>query len=137
MNNNTDENLYPTAGQIERTISQRVSSLYRNQFGHQPSRVDCHLLGNKLVISLENVITPIEKLLVQTESSAMVPQLRSFVDQIIKPKLQELVEEISKVNVTLCLYDTAVDADYAGAIVILADAPQTRPSKSALKRKQY
>ena len=86
---------YPTAGQLERDISQQVRSLYRNQFGHQPSRVDCHLLGNKLVISLEDVITPIEKLLVEAQSSALVTQVRSFIDEAIKPKLQDLVEEIS------------------------------------------
>ena len=46
---------YPTAGQLERTIAQKVRTLYRNQFGHQPSRVDCHLLGNKLVTPLSSV----------------------------------------------------------------------------------
>ena len=141
MNNSTDLNIdknsYPTAGQLERNISQKVSALYRSQFGHQPSKVDCHLLGNKVVISLENVMTPVEKLLAQTHSSNLREQICNFVSETIKPKLQELIEEISQVNVTLCLYDTSVEADYAGAIVVLADAPQTRMSKSALKRRRY
>ena len=90
---------YPTVGQIEREISQRVRKLYRHLFGHQPSKVDCHLLGNKLIISLEDAITPIEKLLVEAQSSSLAIQLRSFIDETIKPKLREIVEEISKVSV--------------------------------------
>ncbi|VEP15635.1 conserved hypothetical protein [Hyella patelloides LEGE 07179] len=126
---------YPTAGQLERTIAQKVRTLYRNQFGHQPSRVDCHLLGNKLVISLEDVITPIEKLLVEAQSSSLVTQVRAFIDEAIKPKLQELVEEISQVRVTNCLYDTAIDSGCAGAIIILANPPQVRQAKSLAKKK--
>ena len=125
---------YPTAGQLERTISQQVRTLYRNQFGHQPSRVDCHLLGNKLVISLEDVITPIEKLLVEAQSSALVTQVRSFIDEAIKPKLQDLVEEISQVRVTNCLYDTAIETGCAGAILILATSPQVRRSRSSANK---
>ena len=76
MSNSTDldidKNSYPTAGQLERNISQKVSALYRSQFGHQPSKVDCYLLGNKVVISLENVMSPVEKLLAQTQSSLRI-----------------------------------------------------------------
>jgi uncharacterized protein YbcI len=135
MNTNSQTFSYPTAGQLERTISQKVRALYRNQFGHQPSKVECHLMGNKIVISLEDVITPLEKLLVEAQSINLVTQIRSFIDETIKPKLQELIEEISQVNVVNCLYDTEINSGCAGAIVILAKPPQIRPSKTAVKRK--
>lgn len=134
MDTDCNTNSYPTAGQLERTISQKVRLLYRQHFGHQPSRVDCYLLGNKLVISLEDVITPIEKLLVEAQSSSLVTQVRAFIDETIKPKLQELVEEVSQVSVINCLYDTAIDTGCAGAIVILANPPQVRRSKSYSRR---
>ncbi|MEL6578340.1 MAG: DUF2294 domain-containing protein [Cyanobacteria bacterium J06621_12] len=125
---------YPTAGQLERTISQKVRALYRNQFGHQPSRVDCHLLGNKLIISLEDVITPIEKLLAEAQSFVLVDQIRTFIDKTIKPKLQSLVEEISQTNVVNCLYDTAIETGYAGAILVFAHPPQVRHPRSSLRK---
>ena len=137
MNTNLNTYDYPTAGQLERTIAQKVRALYRNQFGHQPSKVDCHLLGNKLVISLEDVVTPIEKLLLEAQSSALVTQIRAFIDDTIKPKLQELVEEVSQVTVTNCLYDTAIETGCAGAIVILANPPQVRRSKSLANKNKY
>lgn len=130
MNTNSDANSYPTAGQLERTISQKVRALYRNQFGHQPSKVECHLLDNKVIISLEDVITPIEKLLEEAQSSALVAQIRSFIDLTIKPKLKELIEEISQVSAVNCLYDTEPHTGCAGAIVILANPPQVRCSKA-------
>ncbi|MEL6910784.1 MAG: DUF2294 domain-containing protein [Cyanobacteria bacterium J06629_2] len=127
---------YPTAGQLERIISQKVRALYRQQLGHQPTRVDCHLLGNKLVISLENVVTPLEKLLAEAQSSILIDQVRAFINQTMKPLLQKLVEEISQVNVVNCLYDTAIETGYAGAILVFANPPQVRRSKSSLKRSQ-
>ena len=133
MNANTQTS-HPTSGQLERAISQKVRALYRNQFGHQPSKVECHLMGNKIILSLEDVITPLEKLLVEAQSSNLVIQIRDFIDNIIKPKLQKLIEEISQVNVINCLYDTEINSGCAGAIVILANPPQVRPSRSAVKR---
>ena len=43
---------YPTRGQLERTLSQRIQALYRNQLEHQPSRVTCQLFDEKLAIIL-------------------------------------------------------------------------------------
>ncbi len=135
MSTDLNSHSYPTIGQLERDISQKVRALYRNQFGHQPSKVDCHLLGNKLVISLEDVITPIEKLLVEAQSSNLVTQVRSFIDEAIKPKLQELVEEIFQVNVVNCLYDTAIETGCAGAIIILDNAPLVRRSRISVNKR--
>ena len=135
VDNKIDKDFYPTAGQLERSISQKVSALYRGQFGHQPGKVECHLLGNKIVISLEDVMSPVEKLLAQTQSSNLRIQISNFISETIKPKLQELIEEISQVGVSHCLYDTSVDADYAGAIVVLVESPKTRLAKSALRRR--
>lgn len=130
-----DNSAFPTVGQLERDISQKVRTLYRQQFGHQPSRVDCHLLGNKLVISMEDVITPLERLLIEAQSSDLVDRVRSFIDLTIKPKIKELVEEISQVNVTNCLYDTAINTGCAGAILTLDTAPRVRRTKSSIKKK--
>ncbi|MBE9043208.1 DUF2294 domain-containing protein [Pleurocapsales cyanobacterium LEGE 10410] len=135
MNTNSEVISCPTVGQLERTISQRIRTLYRDWFGHQPSKVECHVLKNKIVISLEDVITPIEKLLVEAQPSTLVTQVRSFIDETIKNRIKEVVEEISQVSVTNCLYNTEMDTGYAGAIIILADSPQIR-TKSSQKRRR-
>ena len=124
----------PTAGQLERDISQKTRALYRHEFGHQPSKVDCHLVGNKIIVFLEDAVTPIEKLLLEAQSLNLVAQVREFIDKIIMPKLKELVEEISKVSVKHCLFDTEVEAGYAGAIFILENPPEVRRSRSFTRK---
>ena len=134
MSTDSNTNTYPTAGQIERAISQKVRSLYRQQFGHQPSHVNCHLLDKMVIISLEDTITPIERLLIEGDTSGLVSNVRAFIDCTIKPKLKELVEETSQVNVINCLYDTAMETGYAGAIVTLEQSPQIRRPKSSFRK---
>ena len=124
---------YPTAGQLERTISQKVRALYRSQFGHQPGKVECYLLDDKIILSLEDVITPIERLLEEAQSSTLIVQIRSFIDLAIKPKLQESIEEIAQVSVINCLYDTEPKTGCAGAIITLANPPQLRTKKPKLR----
>ncbi|BAZ46135.1 hypothetical protein NIES4102_31640 [Chondrocystis sp. NIES-4102] len=128
MSDNSEINTYPTAGQLERTLAQNIKALYREWFGSQPSQVDCHLLGNKIVILVKDVITPIEQLLLTTESFDLLVQIREVIDQVIRPKLQQLVEEISQVEVIKCLYNTALEYSYVGAILLLANPPTIRPT---------
>jgi uncharacterized protein YbcI len=35
----TSSNLTPTSGQLERSLSQKILALYREQLGHQPSNL--------------------------------------------------------------------------------------------------
>jgi uncharacterized protein YbcI len=51
----------PTKGQIERTLSQHIQSLYKNHLGHQPSKVTCELFADKLAIVLEDSLTTAER----------------------------------------------------------------------------
>lgn len=55
----------PTKGQLERSLSQKVLALYRNQLGQQPSKVSCQLCDEKWIIILEDSLTPPEQILAQ------------------------------------------------------------------------
>ena len=46
----------PTRGQLERTLSQRIESLYRSQLEHKPSKVVCQIFDEKIAIILEDSI---------------------------------------------------------------------------------
>ena len=121
---------YPTTGQLERDISQKLNSIYQNQFAHRASRVDCHLLDNKIMIFSEEVITPIERLLLEASSSShLVHQIRTFLDNSIKTKIEELIKEIVQVEVRNCIYNTDIDTKSAIAIAILANPPRVRSKR--------
>jgi uncharacterized protein YbcI len=124
-----NKNSYPTVGQLERDISQKINNLYHNQFGHRASKVNCHLFDNKIIIFCENVITPIEKVLLETQSFHLIHQVRTFLDSSIKAKIEKLIEKIVQVKVNNCIYNTTIENDSAVWVVMLANSPQVRPKK--------
>lgn len=71
----------PTRGQIERTLAQRIQALYREQLGHQPTKVICQLSDQNVVIVMEGSITPPELLLAHTGHLKLAQQVRSDLDE--------------------------------------------------------
>jgi uncharacterized protein YbcI len=127
----------PTRGQVERTLAQRIQALYREQLGHQPSKVSCQLNDRNLVIVLEDSITQPEQLLAHTGRQQLAEQVRSDLDDAIKPQIKELIEEILNVHVIELLSDATLETGRSGIIAVLSNTPDVRnsPSNSRLRRK--
>ncbi|BAU06412.1 hypothetical protein NIES592_12450 [Fischerella major NIES-592] len=123
----------PTRGQVERTLAQRIQALYRQQLGHQPSKVTSRLSDTNVVIVIENSITPPEQLLAQTGRQELAEQVRSDLDEAIQPQLKELIEEILHVSVVEILSDATLETGRSGIIAILSDTPDLRDSVSNSK----
>jgi uncharacterized protein YbcI len=115
-----------TRGQVERTISQRIQALYRDRIGHQPSKVTCELFEDKLTIVLENSITPAEKLLLQEGKEESVEQLRSDLDEVIRPQLRSEIEDILGISVLDLLSDATLETGRMGLIAVLESVPSLR-----------
>jgi uncharacterized protein YbcI len=118
----------PTRGQAERSLSQRIQALYRGQLEHQPSRVTCQILVDKLVIVIEDSITQPEQILAEEGQTELVEQIRSSLSAAIEPQLKALVEEVLGVTVTDVLSDAKLESGRTGLIMLLSTAPQLRPS---------
>lgn len=125
----------PTQGQLERTLSQRIQGLYKDQLGHRPSKVTCRLLGEKIIIVIEDSITQPEQILAQEGQMHLAKEVRSELDDAIQPQLKTLVEEIVKVDVVDLLSDATLETGRSGAIVVLAECPTVRSSASAQRLK--
>ena len=117
---------YPTRGQLERTLSQRIQALYRNQLEHQPSRVTCQLFDEKLAIILEDSITQPEQLLVNNGQTELAEKVRAELDDVLQPQLKELIEEIVGVTVVDILSNAKLETGRTATVVILANPPQVR-----------
>jgi uncharacterized protein YbcI len=126
----------PTRGQVERTLAQRIQALYREQLGHQPSKVTSRLSDTNLVIVIENSITPPEQLLAQTGRHELAEQVRSDLDEAIQPQLRELIEDILHVSVVEILSDATLETGRSGIIVILSETPDLRDSASNAKMRK-
>ncbi|MBF2065290.1 MAG: DUF2294 domain-containing protein [Calothrix sp. C42_A2020_038] len=123
----------PTRGQIERTLSQRIQGFYREQLGHQPSKVTCQLNDRNLLIIIEDSITPPEQLLAQQGRQELAEQVRSDLDEAIRPQLKEIIEEILSVEVVEVLSDATLETGRTGVIAILSDLPSFRVPSAASK----
>jgi uncharacterized protein YbcI len=126
----------PTRGQIQRTLAQRIQALYRDQLGHQPSKVTCQLSDSNLTIILENSITQPEQLLAQTGRQELAEQVRSDLDEAIQPQLKTLIEDILNVEVVELLSDATLETGRTGIIALLTDTPNIRNSPPASKTKK-
>lgn len=115
-----------TRGQVERTISQRIQALYRDRIGHQPSKVTCELFEDKLTIVLEDSITPAERLLLQEGKESSVTQLRSDIDEIIRPQMKAEIEDIMGIAVLDLLSDATLETGRMGLIAVLESVPTLR-----------
>ncbi|MBD2184290.1 DUF2294 domain-containing protein [Planktothrix sp. FACHB-1355] len=126
----------PTRGQLERTLSQRIQALYRNQLGHQPSQVTCEIFDTKIVIVLEDAVTQPEQVLVNNGQQELAEQVRSDLNAAIQPQLKDLIEEVVGVDVVDLLSDAKLDTGRTGTIVILSAEPQVRDSSASSKRRK-
>jgi uncharacterized protein YbcI len=127
-------NTLPTSGQLERTLSQRMQALYRSQIGHRPDRVTCQIVDHKIVIILENSVTPAEQLLTENGKDDLVEEFHSNLNEAIQPKIRELIEEVMGVSVKDLLSDAQLETERTGIIALLETSPQTgdRPSNSKI-----
>lgn len=125
----------PTVGQLERSLSQRVQALYREQLDHQPSKVTCQLFGEQLAIVIEDSVTQPEKLLAKEGQKELVLKVRDDLDTAIQPQLKALIEEILKVQVVDLLSDATLSTGRSGIIVVLEQMPEVRNPNSVPKSK--
>jgi uncharacterized protein YbcI len=125
----TDSNC-PTRGQLERNLSQRIQSFYRQQLGHQPSKVTCQLFKEKLAIIIEDSVTPAEQLLAKEGDEDFAERVRTSLGEIIKPQIEALIKEVLEIDVTDLLSDATLETGRTGIIAILAKTPQVRNPES-------
>ncbi len=116
----------PTRGQLERTLSQRIESLYRSQLEHKPSKVVCQIFDEKIAIILEDSITQPEQILVNNGQQDLAEKVRSELDEALQPQLKALIEEIVGVSVIDLLSNAKLETGRSATIAILAESPQFR-----------
>jgi uncharacterized protein YbcI len=131
----SNSNNIPTSGQLERTLSQRIQAFYRENLGHQPSKVMCQIFDQKLAIIIENSITTAEELLVTKGNEILAAQVRSSLDEAIRPQLKSLIENIVKVEVIDLLSDATLETGRTGIIAVLNDSPQVSNKQAIPKVK--
>lgn len=126
----------PTRGQLERSLSQQIQALYRDQLGHRPEQVICRLVDNQVMVVAEAAITPPEQLLAESGKTQLAEQVRADLDAALQPQLKALVETVLGVSVMDIIGNAKLETGRTGTIIILEAAPAIRPSVSKSRLKQ-
>lgn len=130
----TTEAVLPTRGQLERQLSQRLQSLYRQQFGHLPSKVTCHMFANHIAIIAENTVTGIEQFLVNHARLDLAENLRTAINRDFILVAKRAIETIIGIPVIDIMSDSALNTGYLGMVVLLENPPQVRLPKAKIRR---
>jgi uncharacterized protein YbcI len=125
----------PTNGQLERTLSQRIQALYRDELGHRTGKITCSLCSNKMVIVIEDSITQPEQILAKEGQKNLAEEVHSELDDAIQPRLKQVIEEVVGVEVIDLLSDATLETGRTGIIAVLQMEPTVRASSSAQRLK--
>ena len=128
------ENTLPNCGQLERQLSKTLQSLYREQFGHFPSKISCHLFGERLAIVVENAITNVEQVLMNNSQLDLAKSIRSAIDEVFTLEVRNEIAKILNVNVNEMISDSVLESGYLGIIVFLENSPQVRLARKKLSK---
>lgn len=106
---------------LETALSQRLRALYSTHLGHQPDITTCQMFGGRLAIFLENAMTQPERLLVESGHKPLAQQVRHSLDEILKPKLRQAIEEVTHCSVVDLLVAAQLESGRISIIAILAE----------------
>ncbi len=124
-----------TRGQLERELSQRIQSMYREQLGHQPGKVTCQLFADKLAVIVEDSFTQPEQLLAQTGQQDLVKHVREDLEQALQPHVKDVVEDVLSVAVLDVMSDATLESGRTGIIIVLEETPTVRNPSTIPKLK--
>ncbi|MEL6401596.1 MAG: DUF2294 domain-containing protein [Cyanobacteria bacterium J06626_4] len=121
-----------TRGQAQRTLSQKIQKLYKNQIGHSTGKVTCQIIDNTVVVIAEDALTKLEQLLIEGEKDESTPvqvdveQVRSDLDTAIRPLFVDVIQEILSIEVVDVLSDTTLETGRTAIVAVLAETPELR-----------
>lgn len=87
-------------GRLEALISNKMIAFQREQLGRGAESANTYIKDDMIVVRLQGVLTAAEKQLAQQDKGkALIKEMRYQLEEIIRPKLEVLVEEIIGIRV--------------------------------------
>ncbi len=91
---------FVTKGQLETLISNKMVKFQHEQFGRGAEAVKTFIVKDMVIVRLKNVLTPAEKQLAHTaHGKKVIKELRYELEDIIRPKLEALIQELTGAKV--------------------------------------
>lgn len=112
-------------GKLEDKISSSMISFQKEQLGRGGESAKAFVLDDMIVIRMKGVLTPAEKQLAnQEKGKALVKEMRYQLEELIRPKLERLIEDITGLKVVSLHNDISTKTGERIDVIIL-DKPLT------------
>lgn len=122
-----------TQGEMEALICQCISRFELEFMGRGPKDIHAHLIDDLLVVRLQGVLTAAEQHLVKTlpvdKGRDLLKQVRSQLIEIARPKLEEIIRDITGVKPVSLHHDISTVTGEEIVIFTLAAPPICRELK--------
>jgi uncharacterized protein YbcI len=122
-----------TQGEMEALICQCISRFELEFMGRGPKDIHAHLIEDLLVVRLQGVLTAAEQHLVQTlpvdKGRDLLKQVRSQLIEIARPKLEEIIRDITGVKPVSLHHDISTVTGEEIVVFTLAAPPICRELK--------
>ena len=88
-----------TIGQIEAEITKSIVSFEKEYLGRGPKNARTYIIDDMIVIRLQGILTPAEQKLAENKDGrTLVKETRRQLFESSRPLLEEIVQEITAVN---------------------------------------
>lgn len=122
-----------TQGEIEAAICEGISRFEQEYMGRGPKAIHTHLVGDLLVVRLQDVLTAAEKQLVKAlpaeKGRDLLKQVRTHLIETARPVMEALVQEVTGVKAVSLHHDISTRTGEEVVLFTLAEAPPVREAK--------
>ena len=122
-----------TQGEIEAAICQGITQFQHEYMGRGPKDIHAHLIGNLIVVRLQDVLTDAEKQLVKSFPAAkgrdLLKGVRTQLIETARPVLESLVEKSTGVRSLSMHHDISTVTGEEVVLFTLTQTPSFRKTK--------
>jgi uncharacterized protein YbcI len=122
-----------TQGEIEAAVSDGITRFEQEYLGRGPKHIRTHLLGDRLLVCLQGVLTSAEQHLVKTVSPErgrdLLKQVRTQLIETARPLVEAMVEEATGCKVVSLHHDVSTVTGEEVVLFTLAESPLVREGR--------
>jgi len=120
-------------GEIEAAICEGISRFEQDYMGRGPKDIQAHLLGDRLVVRLQGVLTAAEQHLVKSlpaeKGRDLLKQVRTHLIETARPVMEAMVQEVTGAKVLSLHHDISTVTGEEVVVFTLAESPLFREAK--------
>jgi uncharacterized protein YbcI len=122
-----------TQGEIEAAVCDGMTRFEQEYMGRGPKDIHTHLIGDRLMVRLQGVLTAAEQQLVKAlpaeKGRDLLKQVRTHLLETARPVMETMVEEATGVKVLSLHHDISTMTGEEVVIFTLAGLPPFRETK--------